>query len=237
MGRVVSIIERSSTFLGQTSRRPGSCGVALLAACLALGCASTPPPPAEEPSAAAAPDPTEAPAEETLSPEATEAPAQVAAEPEPLPAQEPGPSEPDPDPMAIPERAPAAAARRPAPAAAEPEPVYTDFAEFWGHFRNGLLKPDFAALARLTSFPVTTRGPSDRAPGGTVDRTQFSQLIRLLLAQDIGESNKEEPLSDYLKRVQTPPPNAVTGPSARVTHLQFALTEKGWRFVGAYLAD
>jgi hypothetical protein len=234
----VIIIERSSTFLGNTSHRPRGYGpgVALLAACLVLGCASTPAPPPEEPAAAAAADPSQTPPEETPPPEA---PAEAAApEPEPPPAPEPGPAaNPDPDPTALPDRAPAAAARRPAPAAAEPEPVYTDFAEFWRHFRDGLLKPDFAALARLTSFPVTTRGETDRDPGGTVDRTQFTQLIRRLLAQDVGESNKEEPLSDYLKRTQTAPPTAVTGPTARVTHLQFARAENGWRFVGAYLSD
>jgi hypothetical protein len=230
----VIIIERSSTYLGNTSHRHGGLGVALVAAWLALGCARTPAPPPEEPSAAAAPDP-----EETLPPEATEAPAEVAA-PELQPPPEPEPSsaaDSDPDPTALPDRAPATAARRPAPAAAEPEPVYTDFAEFWRHFRSGLLKPDFAALARLTSFPVTTRGESDRDPGGTVDRTQFSQLIRRLLAQDVGQSNKEEPLLDYLKRTQTAPPTAVTGPTARVSHLQFALAENGWRLVGAYLSD
>lgn len=228
----MTTIERSSAFLCNTSLRFAGRGVALLAASLALGCASAPAPPPEEPSAAA-----EAPAE--APPEPSEAPAEAAApEPAPAPAPEPDPlAAPDPDPMTLPDRAPAAAARRPAPAPAEPDPVYTDFAEFWRHFRNGLLEPDFNALARLTTFPVTTRGQSDRDPAGSVDRTQFNQLIRRLLAQDVGESNKEEPLSEYLKRTQAVPPNAVTGPAARITHLQFALAENGWRFVGASLAD
>lgn len=232
------IIIRSSTFLVNASQRLRGRAVALLAAWLALACAHTPAPPPEEPAPAASPDPIPTAPEETPPPpEASEAPAAATA-PEPEPPPEPGPAAAvDPDPMALPDRAPATVARRPAPPPAEPEPVYTEFAEFWRHFRGGLLKPDIAALARLTSFPVATRGQSDRDPGGTVDRTQFSQLIRRLLAQDVGESNKQEPLSDYLKRTEAAPPTAVTGPTARVTHLQFALTESGWRFVGAYLSD
>lgn len=134
----------------------------------------------------------------------------------------------------------AASAAQPEPAAAaeKAEPVYMDFADFWRHFREGLLKPDIPALARLTSFPVTTRGQSDSAPEGSIERALFSQLIRRLLAQDVGESEKQEPLLEYLKRNEKAPPSAVTGPSARVTHLQFALDPKsGWRFVGAFLTD
>jgi hypothetical protein len=132
----------------------------------------------------------------------------------------------------------AAPSREAQPAAAEQAPpVYTDFSDFWRHFRNGLLKPDVAGLARLTTFPVSTRGRSDNDPEGSVDRTQFSQLIRRLLAQDVGESEKPETLAEYLKRNEKAPANAVTGPTARVTHLQFALDASGWRFVGAYLSD
>jgi hypothetical protein len=139
--------------------------------------------------------------------------------------------------------APSAEALTLAPGAAEPaaadpaQPVYTDFADFWAHFRTGLLEPNVAALARLTTFPVSTRGRSDNDPEGSVGRAQFSQLIRRLLAQDVGESEKTETLSDYLKRNEKAPANAVTGPTARVTHLQFALDTSGWRFVGAYLSD
>jgi hypothetical protein len=130
-------------------------------------------------------------------------------------------------------------AAQPEPAATEKgAPVYMDFADFWRHFREGLLKPDIPALARLTSFPVTTRGQSDSAPEGSIERALFSQLIRRLLAQDVGESEKQEPLLEYLKRNEKAPPSAVAGPSARVTHLQFALDPKsGWRFVGAFLAE
>jgi hypothetical protein len=243
----VTIIERPSTSLAYTSPRRAGLGL-VLAACLALGCANCPAPPAEAPTVATESDPSQTPAAESSPPdeadatEAAPAPAAPAATEaaEPAPTETPAPDPlltPDPDPMAAPDPAPAAAARRPAPAPAEPEPVYTDFAEFWRHFRNGLLKPDFTGLARLTTFPVTTRGQSDRDPVGSVDRTQFSQLIRRLLAQDVGESSKQEPLSDYLKRTQAAPPNAVTGPTARVTHLQFALAANGWRFVGASLSD
>lgn len=51
------------------------------------------------------------------------------------------------------------------------------------------------------------------------------------------ESSTEEPLSGYLKRTQAAPANAVTWPTARVTHLQLALGASGWCFVGAYLTD
>ena len=77
----------------------------------------------------------------------------------------------------------------------------------------------------------------DDDPVRHVERPAFPTTLRQLLAQDVGLSPDPEPLSQYLKRLSTVPPSAVSGTTARVASLQFALGSEGWRLVGAYLGD
>jgi hypothetical protein len=113
----------------------------------------------------------------------------------------------------------------------------TDFISYWRELRPALLAANAEAVARLTNFPFTVRGELDDDPVRTIERPAFPAILRQLLAQDVGLSPEPEPLSRYLKRVDTVPPSAVAGKVARVASMQFALGSDGWRFVGAYLGE
>lgn len=113
----------------------------------------------------------------------------------------------------------------------------TDFNSYWRELRPALLAANAESVARLTKFPFTVRGELDDDPVRAIERPAFPDILRQLLAQDVGLSPEPEPLSRYLKRVGAVPPNAVAGTSARVASMQFALGADGWRFVGAYLGD
>jgi hypothetical protein len=114
---------------------------------------------------------------------------------------------------------------------------HTDFDSYWRELRPALLAANAESVARLTKFPFTVRGELDDDPVRTIDRPAFPGILRQLLAQDVGLSPEPEPLSRYLKRLDTVPPSAVAGTSARVASMQFTLGSDGWRFVGAYLAE
>jgi hypothetical protein len=113
----------------------------------------------------------------------------------------------------------------------------TDFNSYWRELRPALLAANAESVARLTKFPFTVRGELDDDPVRAIERPAFPAILRQLLAQDVGLSPEPEPLSHYLKRVDTVPPSAVAGATARVAGMQFALGPDGWRFVGAYLGE
>lgn len=113
----------------------------------------------------------------------------------------------------------------------------TDFNSYWRELRPALLSANAESVARLTKFPFTVRGELDDDPVRAIERPAFPAILRQLLAQDVGLSPEPEPLSHYLKRIETVPPSAVTGKTARVASMQFALGSDGWRFVGAYLGE
>jgi hypothetical protein len=113
----------------------------------------------------------------------------------------------------------------------------TDFNSYWRELRPALLAANAESVARLTKFPFTVRGELDDDPVRAIERPAFPAILRRLLAQDVGLSPEPEPLSRYLKRIETVPPSAVTGTAARVASMQFALGSDGWRFVGAYLGE
>lgn len=113
----------------------------------------------------------------------------------------------------------------------------TDFNSYWRELRSALLAANAESVARLTKFPFTVRGELDDDPVRAIERPAFPAMLRQLLAQDVGLSPEPEPLSHYLKRVETVPPSAVAGATARVAGMQFALGPDGWRFVGAYLGE
>lgn len=113
----------------------------------------------------------------------------------------------------------------------------TDFSSYWRELRTALLAADAESVARLTKFPFTVKGELDDDPVQAIERPAFPAMLRQLLAQDVGLSPDPEPLSHYLKRVDTVPPDAVAGTTARVASMQFALGPDGWRFVGAYLGE
>jgi hypothetical protein len=113
----------------------------------------------------------------------------------------------------------------------------TDFNSYWRELRPALLAANAEAVARLTKFPFTVRGELDDDPVRAIERPAFPAILQQLLAQDVGLSPEPEPLSRYLKRVETVPPSAVTGTAARIASMQFALGSDGWRFVGAYLGE
>ena len=92
-------------------------------------------------------------------------------------------------------------------------------------------------MARLARFPFAVRGEADDDPVRHVERPAFPAILRQLLARDVGLSPEPEPLSQYLTRMSTAPSGAVSGTTARVASLQFALGPDGWRLVGAYLED
>lgn len=111
----------------------------------------------------------------------------------------------------------------------------TDFNSYWRELRPALLAANDESVARLTKFPFTVRGELDDDPVRSIERPAFPAILRQLLAQDVGLSPEPEPLSRYLKRVDTVPASAVTGTAVRVASMQFELGSDGWRFVGAYL--
>jgi hypothetical protein len=113
----------------------------------------------------------------------------------------------------------------------------TDFNSYWRELRPALLAANAESVARLTRFPFTVRGELDDDPMQSIERPAFPSILGQLLAQDVGLSPEPEPLSRYLKRVDTVPPSAVTGTAARVASMQFELGSDGWRFVGAYLGE
>ena len=114
---------------------------------------------------------------------------------------------------------------------------HADFAVYWRELRTALLSGSAEAVAPLASFPLTLRGEMDDDPVRHIERSAFPTTLRQLLAQDVGLSPDPEPLSQYVKRMSTVPPSAVSGTTARVANLQFALGSEGWRLVGAYLGD
>ena len=114
---------------------------------------------------------------------------------------------------------------------------HNDFTVYWGELRSALLGGDAEAVARLARFPFAVRGEADDDPVRHVERPAFPAILRQLLARDVGLSPEPEPLSQYLKRMNAAPPGAVSGTTARVASLQFALGPDGWRLVGAYLED
>jgi hypothetical protein len=114
---------------------------------------------------------------------------------------------------------------------------HTDFAVYWRELRTALLSGSAEAVAPLAAFPFTVRGEMDDDPVRHVERPAFPAILRQLLAQDVGLSPAPEPLSQYVKRMNTVPPSAVSGTTARVASMQFALGSDGWRLVGAYLGD
>lgn len=146
---------------------------------------------------------------------------------------------------AKPQTAPATAKPAAPPATVEPVSAataraavkHTDFASYWQEMRAALLSGSAEAVAPLAAFPFTVRGEMDDDPVRHVERAAFPTILRQLLAQDVGLSPEPEPLSKYLNRMTTVPPGAVSGATARVASMQFALRSDGWRFVGAYLGD
>ncbi len=112
-----------------------------------------------------------------------------------------------------------------------------DFNSYWRELRPALLTANAESVARLTKFPFTVRGELDDDPVRAIERPAFPAMLRQLLAQDVGLSPEPESLTQYLKRVDTVPPSAVSGTTARVAGMQFALGPDGWRFVGAYLGE
>lgn len=122
-----------------------------------------------------------------------------------------------------------------AAANAPPKAKQNDFGVYWGELRSALLSGDAEAAARLATFPFAVRGEADDDPVRHVERPAFPATLRQLLARDVGLSPEPEPLSQYLKRMNAAPPGAVSGTTARVASLQFALGSDGWRLVGAYL--
>jgi len=112
-----------------------------------------------------------------------------------------------------------------------------DFSAYWRDLRAALLSADSESASRLAEFPFAVRGEMDDDPVRQIERAGFADILRKLLAQDVGLSAEPEPLSRYLQRFPSPPADAVTGTTARIASMQFALRPEGWRMVGAYLAE
>jgi hypothetical protein len=121
--------------------------------------------------------------------------------------------------------------------ASHPAVGQTDFVAYWHELRRALSSANSEAVAQLAEFPFTVRGEMDSDPVQRIERGAFPDVLRRLLAQDVGLSPKPESLSQYLARTPDPPANALQGRTARVATMEFELLPGGWRFVGAYLGD
>jgi hypothetical protein len=114
-------------------------------------------------------------------------------------------------------------------------PTVKNFEAFWKPFRQALLASDLNALSKVTMFPV--RALSDTYPTRSVGRAEFPQLVRRLLAQDVGHFEGHESHLQLVKRHPRIPPDFVQGPTARVGDLQFWFAPEGWRFESAWVSD
>ena len=187
--------------------------------CAALSCAKSAPPAAKESTVAPSVSAPSVPAPSVSAPSVSAAP----------------------PPTTSPRDVAAAAQATPSAGAAGVAPTtgtrQVDFSVYWRELRAALLSADPESASRWAEFPFTVRGEMDDDPVRQIERAGFADIVRRLLAQDVGLSAEPEPLSRYLQRFPSPPADAVTGTTARVASMEFDLRPEGWRFVGAYLGD
>jgi hypothetical protein len=111
---------------------------------------------------------------------------------------------------------------------------YSNFASFWGEFRAALLASDWAALERMSKFPVEVNGELDDEPVRKVERAQLPKLLQKLLAQ---KSQKDETrtVRQDLEQKPTPQAPAPDKNQVRVNEFHFERSAGQWRFVATYL--
>jgi len=102
-----------------------------------------------------------------------------------------------------------------------------DFSAFWQNFRAASLKKDWAALARMTTFPLTTKGVLDRDPVHHVSRREFTKVFGTFLAE---EAFPEGSQLEFIRRTThaTHPPDS-NAEVVRVGDMVFRRIKGNWR--------
>lgn len=113
--------------------------------------------------------------------------------------------------------------------------VHAEFAGFWADFRAAVLANDAAAVAALTRFPFTTRGPLDRDPVQRHDAAAFGRLLQRLLNQDPGLTREPQTMTDLIRRTANVSAGNVQGNQARVGQFVFEKVDGTWMFTQAYI--